>query len=84
MDAFNMFKAIDIPLRISSASPQVYDTLMVFTKYDGEKYNTELRTSRQTVQNVLRDVPKESAGRYTSLSKTKRTPGRLEDDLLSP
>ena len=57
---------------------------MVFTDYDGKKYNTELRTSRQTVQNVLRDVPKESAARYTALSKTKRTPGRLEDDLLSP
>ena len=84
MDAFNMFKAIDIPLRISSAAPQVYDTLMVFTNYDGKKYSTELRTSRQTVQNVLRDVPKESAARYTALSKTKRTPGRLADDLLSP
>ena len=84
VDAFNLFQVIDVPLHIASASSQVHETLMRFTEYDGKKHQDELRMSRQTVYSVLRDVPKESAGRYTALSKTERTPGHTADDFLSP
>jgi sulfate permease, SulP family len=84
MDAFNLFQVIDVPLHISAASSQVHETLMRFTEYDGEKHLEKLRMSRQTVHSVLRDVPKESAGRYTALSKTERTPGHPADAFLSP
>ena len=85
IDALNAFKASEIPLQITCASKPVYNMFQNATNYaDGKKHVNEFQASRQSLNGVLQEIPNELASRYTALTKTKRTPGKIEEDLFSP
>ena len=85
IDALNAFKESEIPLQITCASAPVYNTFQNATNYaDGKNHVNEFQASRQSLNGVLQEIPNELASRYTALTKPKRTPGKIEEDLFSP
>lgn len=85
IEGLNIFKTNDIPLRLTSTSTAVHRMLMDAVMYkDCKDHAAEFEASRQTLDEVLHEIPGELATRYTALTKSKRTPGKIEEDLLSP
>ena len=85
IEGLNIFKTNDIPLRLTSTSTAVYTMLMDAAMFkDCKDHVAEFEASRQTLDEVLHEIPGELATRYTALTKSKRTPGKIEEDLLSP